>query len=104
MIVNIRGTSGSGKTTIVRGLMAKGLPYDLPIEIISYTQTDRKTKITKVITQAVMPGYRLEIPDMPDTYILGSYENVCGGCDGIPTQDIICDRARKFSSMTEDKG
>lgn len=79
MIINIRGTSGSGKTTVVRGIMDKGV----------VTPLDSKPK---------PHGYRVTIPslDLP-VMVVGSYENTCGGTDGIKTQDEICDRIRRFA-------
>lgn len=77
MLLNIRGTSGSGKTTIVRGIMEKGT-----VAVLG----DNPKK---------PDAYRVELPCGP-LFVIGSYENVCGGCDGIATQDEICDRVRMF--------
>ncbi len=76
MIINLRGTSGSGKSTIVRGIM------------------ERADKVTPVSGTIKKPhAYLLEGYPRP-IYVIGSYENICGGCDGIPTQDAICHRVR----------
>jgi hypothetical protein len=81
MIVNIRGTSGSGKTTIVRRIMELcGPPAPLG-------GTERRPY-----------GYLLAGPGA-DLYVVGSYENVCGGCDGIKTQDEVCERVRGASAQ-----
>jgi thymidylate kinase len=84
MIINPRGTSGSGKTTVVRGIMDH-YPIVNPI----FNENQRKPI-----------GYQLlGHPDIKDTYVVGSYENVCGGCDSIKTQDEICDRVRRFAPL-----
>jgi hypothetical protein len=68
MIINIRGTYGSGKTTLARNLMAH---YDAvePVFI-----DGRKRPLY----------YTMEHPaGGPPLAVLGSYETVCGGCDTI---------------------
>jgi len=65
--LQICGTSGSGKTTVVRALME-----DCGAEPIR--MNDKGTK--PIIYAGDHPdGYRM--------YFLGSYETVCGGCDTI---------------------
>lgn len=82
MIVNVRGTSGSGKTTTIRRLM------DMFPNVVPLGENPRKPE-----------GYKLWGSDLQDIYILGSYENVCGGCDGIKTQDEICERIRRWYQL-----
>ena len=86
-IINVRGTSGSGKTTAIRELMAQYVPGG--------TQTLYGESVTKP------EGYRLVSMDesLAPLYVVGSYENVCGGCDQIKTQDEICDRVRRYSLL-----
>lgn len=82
MVINLRGTSGSGKTTVVRGLIERGTLTPLG-------GTPKKPE-----------AYRLEFSPstfINNTYIIGSYENVCGGCDSISTQDEICRRIRDYA-------
>ena len=65
-IFNIRGTSGSGKTTIVRAIMDR---------------CEGKARIRK-------PGRRQPIGytfTRPLLFVTGSYETTCGGCDTIST-------------------
>ena len=77
MVINIRGTSGSGKTTLVRGIMAMGTATPIG-------GTEKKPDV-----------YRIDIPTLSrPVFVIGSYENVCGGCDSISTQDEICNRVR----------
>lgn len=75
MIVNIRGTSGAGKTTIIRELMEKYHHEDVIVA-------------KKVI--AVLINWSDPI------YVIGRYDNVCGGCDTIKTQDETRRRITKF--------
>src|SRR5678815_5091805 len=82
LVVNIRGTSGSGKSTIVRGIMAKGATV-IPIG------EDRKPD-----------GYIITGPLFKrPVYVVGPYTTACGGCDQITTQDEICDRIRAYSTL-----
>jgi len=79
-IVNIRGCNGSGKTTIVRRFLDK-----LPTEALG--------------GKAGRPaGYRIDATPwgiMLPVFVVGSYENTCGGTDGISTQEEIAERTTK---------
>jgi cytidylate kinase len=90
VIVNIRGTSGSGKTTVVRGLMSAA-----SVEKVFADDTD-----DALFGQSKHPdAYALTMPDVsPTVFVIGSYENTCGGCDAIPKQDEICERVRRYAS------
>jgi len=67
-IVNIRGTNGSGKTTVVRAIMNRW-----PTTVVETVET----------TRSVRPRvYKTETPAGP-VFIFGSYEAECGGCDTI---------------------
>lgn len=79
-VYNIRGTSGSGKSTIVRGIMEKGVVHPIGSE--------KKPD-----------GYIVQIPDLKNIYVVGPYVTACGGCDQITTQDEICERIRAYSSL-----
>jgi hypothetical protein len=77
MIVNIRGTSGSGKTYLIRAYR------------------DAVGGWVRVGPDALHPtGYRC----VGGTLVVGSYEATCGGCDKIKTQDEICARVRGFAA------
>lgn len=79
-IVNIRGCNGSGKTTIVRRFLDK-----LPREALG-------GKPSKPA------GYRVDASSWgisAPIYVVGSYENTCGGTDGINTQEEIAERVTK---------
>lgn len=79
MIINIRGTSGSGKSTIVYNLM----------DIWPWKP-------------CVQPGSKKWSAVQIDSphgiiYAIGSYQTQCGGCDGVPTQDEVCRRVRYYA-------
>lgn len=82
MIINVRGTNGAGKTTLMRQVMAK---YDTTKSVNAAHKVD---------------GYRLRLPGcaLPFATVIGSYENVCGGCDGIKTQQEAKDRVREAAN------
>lgn len=72
MIINVRGTSGSGKSTVVRKIIEQS------------PSTDRV--FLKGRKQPLL--YRLKFPDQVIS-IPGHYETACGGCDTIPTYDLL---------------
>lgn len=83
MILNIRGTSGSGKSWIVYELMklcgateqlhdADGADHG---KVIGYSLFDNKLGV------------------------VGRYETACGGCDTIKTQDEIRSRVEIFATL-----
>lgn len=99
MIINIRGTSGSGKTHLARELMAamenvNPIPGDSQIGGLG-THYPRN-KNSKAIGYAGTYTYPDKIPH--HVSIVGRYETACGGCDTIKTQDEICDRVRAFAT------
>lgn len=68
MIVKLHGNSGSGKTTVARGLM------------------DLATLVTPMGNPRRPDAYGLNIPKLTrPLYILGPYTNTCGGLDSIDT-------------------
>lgn len=73
MIIKIHGTSGSGKTTAVRELM------DLASSVMAIRYGGQKAE-----------AYRLDagVGTMP-TYVIGSYDNACGGVDTISSTDEL---------------
>lgn len=78
-IVNIRGANGSGKTAIVRRFLDR-----LPNEALGEVRRPK--------------GYRVDAREwgiLTPIYVVGSYENTCGGTDGINTQEEIADRIVK---------
>lgn len=77
---NLRGTSGTGKTTVARHLLEKTSAE--PIDWV---------KAGKPI---LYEGKFHHIP----MYFLGSYEATCGGCDTIPSVKIVARRLRDHFS------
>lgn len=89
MIINVRGTSGSGKTTVVREVMAAG----------NAEMLFGDGKAGGIFGKAIRPeAYRVNIAGVvTPVYVIGSYEHVCGGCDSIRSQDEVCDRVRRYA-------
>lgn len=74
MIFNIRGTSGSGKTHLVRQIMGQ---YGSRVK---YSEPGRKQPI----------GYTLNRGERGRSLaVIGHYETACGGCDTIAKMDRI---------------
>jgi thymidylate kinase len=74
MIIDIRGTHGSGKSWVVHQLLNrfKGIPVPDHGKIIGY-----------------------ELPAV-DGMVVGKYDSTCGGCDGIKTPEEVEDRVSTF--------
>jgi hypothetical protein len=79
-IINIRGCNGSGKTTIVRRFLER-----LPAVPLG-PRADRP--LGYAVTAS---AWGIAAP----VYVVGSYQNACGGTDGIKTQEEIVDRVRR---------
>lgn len=79
-IVNIRGCNGSGKTTIVRRFLDK-----LPNQSLG----GKPGRPAGYVVDASSWGIQKSV------FVVGSYENACGGADGINTQEEIADRVLK---------
>lgn len=85
MIINVRGTSGSGKTYAVRQLMkyleqfgSQSLVYDDNGKVVAHCC-----------------HYKMQ-----PVYVLGNYSRAtCGGCDTIRTQNMVCSLVRHFSQF-----
>jgi len=80
VILSLRGTSGSGKTTVARKFLT-----DYPCSAIIDPNGKKKHW-----------GYHVDLSSQGITqplYVIGSYENTCGGTDGISTQEEIAERA-----------
>jgi energy-coupling factor transporter ATP-binding protein EcfA2 len=76
----LRGTHGSGKSTLVRSLV--------------YAHPHAR------LGQGRRPdGYRLEVSglDRP-VFVVGQYETTCGGCDGIQPYSLIWPRVEQYAA------
>lgn len=79
MIFNLRGTSGSGKTHLVREIMAR---YG---GRVAYREEGRRQPI----------GYTFGRPGGGrGLAVIGHYETACGGCDTIPKMERIFELVR----------
>lgn len=78
VIINIRGTSGSGKTTVAREFLKR-------FEHHSLAGSDGKVK-----------GVHVHVPMFNHPlFLIGKYDNVCGGMDSITTQEEAAQRVVK---------
>jgi predicted kinase len=83
MIIQLRGTSGSGKTTIVRTIM-EGYQNSNPV-CLEIAGKVRKRPA----------GYLLDNgPGSKHLFVVGHYETACGGCDTLPDYDTCIQLVR----------
>lgn len=87
LIMNIRGTNGSGKSTVIFRLMDQAKKV-FPVDLAPY-------KTPKGVLRQV-EGTVLE--DL-GVVIVGPYHTQCGGCDAIKTQDLVKEAVRKAASF-----
>jgi adenylate kinase family enzyme len=80
LILSLRGTSGSGKTTVARKFITDYTHKVLP-------EPNRPKKPWGYVIDLTKEGIQQPL------IIIGSYENTCGGTDGINTQEEIAERA-----------
>lgn len=82
MILKLHGCSGAGKTTAVRTLIDNAATIDYIHEI------NNRRKII---------GYRLDLLDLKlPVFLLGGYENNCGGVDTVGTAQEVMDMIDKY--------
>lgn len=74
MIIQIRGTSGSGKSTVMKQIMTTMGDWNGV-----YVEGRKK------------PLYYISASDWPSTLVLGHYESPCGGCDTIGSAAAVYD-------------
>lgn len=86
MIINIRGTSGSGKTTVMRHFISQCTQGD---NIYAPAIGKRKPRV-----EAIECLYKGE-----PVYVLGSYDSACGGCDTINNQNLVCEYIEKYKTQ-----
>lgn len=79
MIINVRGTHGSGKSHLVRQVLQlyNAVPEGL----------DRRGR---------PENYKMQLVNGRWLYVVGSYENACGGCDAIQPYSLIWPRVVEF--------
>jgi hypothetical protein len=79
MLINVRGTNGAGKTTVIRELMAL-CPHKL---------------IYGVLGPRLPEAYLLMLPQ--PVYVLGPYLIPCGGCDRIQPFALVPPLIEKYA-------
>ena len=82
-IINIRGTSGSGKSWVVRQWF-----QNYPSEPLYGLFGKRKPEAY----ECAMPGIGHPL------FVIGPYETPCGGCDAIQPYGLILDLLRKYAA------
>lgn len=83
MIINIRGTHGSGKSTIVKQIL-----------------NNHEWKAAGVGKKDRPANYEVSIPGLKKPlFVVGSYETSCGGCDGIQPYSDIWGRVDMFAQI-----
>lgn len=83
VILRIAGTFGSGKTTAVRSFL-----NSYPVETL--------------MSENRIVGYRLDLNEAgikTPVFVVGKYDNVCGGTDAIKTQQEIADKILKAHQL-----
>lgn len=81
-ILKIHGTSGAGKTTIVRNIM------------------EHATQILPIGKVKRPEAYKLTIPNQEvPLFVLGPYENTCGGMDGVAEVGDQIDLIHRYASQ-----
>jgi len=80
MIVSLRGTHGSGKSTAVRRFLSRYPGYE------------------SIPGKKHPEGYRVTISELSKPlYIVGHYETPCGGCDSIQPYSLIWPRVVSYA-------
>lgn len=91
MIIQIRGTSGSGKSTVVRNLI-DGASQVLRIKVGGDAVDEKLSKRKQPLGYA-LDGWKVAIP--------GHYESACGGCDTLPGQDITFSQVKQAAAIAK---
>lgn len=82
MIYNIRGTHGSGKSSLVQYLFKK-----YPHELLDVSPRGRPE------------GYRVHTGLRKPLYVVGPYATACGGCDAVQPYDLIWPRVERYAKL-----
>lgn len=81
MIVSLRGTHGSGKSTVANKIISK-------YGGAGVWGTSRKAE-----------AYQVDLPDGWPLFIIGDYSTPCGGCDGIQPYSDIWPLVAKYAEL-----
>jgi len=86
VILNIRGTHGSGKSTVVKRLIEKYGGHEL-----KHLDPKGREKVT---------GYAVSVPFLrKQVRVVGPYTTACGGCDAIQPYELIWQRVETFAKV-----
>lgn len=80
MIINIRGTGGSGKTTLVKTLMER-YAQDTNLRVDVMREVEGRPRI---VGHMISRG-----SDHPPLFAVGKYTTATGGCDTLPNLDLV---------------
>lgn len=83
MLISLRGTNGSGKSTVIRSLFKMS-----------------KTKVPKysVLGPRLPEAYQLDLPKVKEpVFVLGPYMTGAGGCDCIQPYELIGQLIQKYA-------
>lgn len=115
MFIQIHGTSGSGKTTIMRQIMA-GLHRDGEEKITHSWDEKKKGVLTgkvkeKTFTLAEVYSdaenlYRSDADAAPEPtiYVVGTYGSVCGGMDTLSAPGIATPAFKRLAEIDKEDG
>lgn len=91
MIIQIRGTSGTGKSTVVREVMKRYNPARQKV-----FRTGRKQPLCYFLPW--LGGPEDSLPEEHGLVVVGHYETACGGCDTLPSYDASIEIVREAHS------
>jgi uridine kinase len=96
MVINIRGTNGSGKTHVVRKLLKAYEGYVTRVTATFHTKYRGRDKKRKgKLVPYTLQHHKID-SEIGPIYVIGPYDGF-GGCDLIEKQDEITDEVRKYS-------
>ena len=83
MLISLRGTNGSGKSTVIKALFEAAKPA---------------TPIYGVLGIRLPEAYQISVKTKKPTFVLGPYVTACGGCDRLIPFDIIPPLIEKYAA------
>lgn len=85
-IVNLRGTSGSGKSTVVHTLLSRYAPE---VDVVQHFGAKGNRPLV----------YRVPISQTRRLFVIGPYASQCGGCDAITDyKNVLPPLLREYAS------
>jgi thymidylate kinase len=83
MLISLRGTNGSGKSTVVKAL---------------FEATKPARPIYGILGARLPEAYQISVKSKRPVFVLGPYVTACGGCDRLIPFDIIPPLIEKYAS------